>query len=61
MLEVLNYWRRRPNEMRCNNGPESLPNYFVNQCKNQGIHIKYTNQANPIRTPTSIATTEAIE
>ena len=40
-LDDLKYRRGRPNEIRCDNGPEFLSNYFVDYCKNQGIQIKY--------------------
>ncbi len=46
-LEVLKYWRGRPNEIRCDNGPEFLSNYLVDYCKNQGIQIKYIQPGKP--------------
>ncbi len=46
-LEDLKYWRGRPNEIRCDNGPEFLSNYFVDYCKNQGIKIKYIQPGKP--------------
>ena len=46
-LEDLKYWRGRPNEIRCDNGPEFLSNYFVDYCKNQGIQIKYIQPGKP--------------
>jgi putative transposase len=32
-LEDLKYWRGRPKEIRCDNRPEFLSNYFVDYCK----------------------------
>jgi putative transposase len=46
-LEDLKYWRGRPNDIRCDNGPEFLSNYFVDYCKNQGIQIKYIQPGKP--------------
>jgi putative transposase len=46
-LEDLKYWRGRPIEIRCDNGPEFLSNHFVDYCQTQGIHIKYIQPGKP--------------
>jgi putative transposase len=46
-LEEIINWRGKPEEIRCDNGPEFLSNTFVDYCHRTGISIKYIQPGKP--------------
>ena len=42
-------WRGKPQQIRCDNGPEFISAAFVGFCESEGITIKYTQPGKPVQ------------
>ena len=42
-------WRGKPNEIRCDNGPEFISAALVHFCESENIRIKYTQPGKPVQ------------
>lgn len=49
VLKMIIDWRGKPNEIRCDNGPEFISAAVVQFCEKENIRIKYTQPGKPVQ------------